>query len=53
MTLEGAGAYRAAFVTNSQGIAPVHRIDDTAFAVDTGLMELLARVYEETPGEPV
>ncbi|MET8711829.1 aminotransferase class IV family protein [Streptomyces sp. NPDC004735] len=53
VTLEGAGAYRAAFVTNSQGIAPVHRIDDTAFAVDTDLMELLARVYEDTPGEPV
>ena len=53
VTLEGLGEYRAAFVTNSQGIAPVHRIDDTAFAVDTDLMELLARVYEETPGEPV
>ncbi|WP_371606454.1 aminotransferase class IV family protein [Streptomyces sp. NBC_01213] len=53
VTLEEVGAYRAAFVTNSQGIAPVHRIDDIAFAVDEDLMELLARVYEDTSREPV
>ncbi|MFE4453203.1 aminotransferase class IV [Streptomyces sp. NPDC056796] len=53
VTLDGVGAYRAAFVTNSQGIAPVHRIDDTAFAVDEDLMGLLARVYDDAPRETV
>ncbi|MFJ8748659.1 aminotransferase class IV [Streptomyces sp. NPDC102441] len=49
VTLDGLGAYRAAFVTNSQGIAPVHRIDDRPFDVDEGLMKLLGRVYEDAP----
>ncbi|MEU0132448.1 aminotransferase class IV family protein [Streptomyces sp. NPDC006296] len=53
VTLEGLGAYRAAFVTNSQGIAPVHRIDDTPFPVDADLMALLARVYEDAPRDAV
>ncbi|MDF6021260.1 aminotransferase class IV [Streptomyces sp. JH34] len=53
VTLEGVGAYRAAFVTNSQGIAPVHRIDDITFAVDEDLMALLARVYDDAPRESV
>ncbi|MFJ8884055.1 aminotransferase class IV [Streptomyces sp. NPDC102402] len=53
VTLEGLGAYRAAFVSNSQGIAPVHRIDDTPFAVDEDLMNLLGQVYEDSPRESV
>lgn len=53
VTLDGLGAYRAAFVTNSQGIAPVHRIDDTPFDIDEDLMELLGRVYEDAPRETV
>lgn len=53
VTLDGLGAYRAAFVTNSQGIAPVHRIDGTPFAVDEDLMKLLGRVYEDAPRETV
>ncbi|MBM7439258.1 aminotransferase class IV family protein [Streptomyces sp. HB132] len=53
VTLDGLGAYRAAFVTNSQGVAPVHRIDDTPFDIDEDLMELLGRVYEEAPREAV
>ncbi|MEU1484464.1 aminotransferase class IV family protein [Streptomyces sp. NPDC005752] len=51
VTLDGLGAYGAAFVTNSQGIAPVHRIDDTPFDIDEDLMALLGRVYEEAPRE--
>ncbi|MER5981505.1 aminotransferase class IV family protein [Streptomyces sp. NPDC001787] len=46
VTLDGLGPYRAAFLTNSQGIAPVRRIDDTEFAVDEELMRRLAQVYE-------
>lgn len=53
VTLDGLGAFRAAFVTNSRGIAPVHRIDDRAFPVDAELMELLEKVYEDTPAELV
>ncbi|MEU1126098.1 aminotransferase class IV [Streptomyces sp. NPDC005899] len=53
VTLDGLGAYRAAFVTSSLGIAPVHRIDDTVFEVDEELMALLERVYDEAPADPV
>ncbi|WP_349253933.1 aminotransferase class IV [Streptomyces sp. BPTC-684] len=53
VTLGGLGAYRAAFVTNSQGIAPVAGIDDTAFAVDAELMETVWRLYAEVPWDAV
>ncbi|MFD9426116.1 MULTISPECIES: aminotransferase class IV family protein [unclassified Streptomyces] len=53
VTLDGLGAYRAAFVTNSQGIAPVRRIDDTEFAVDEELMGRLTKVYEDAPWDSV
>lgn len=53
VTLDGVGAYRAAFVSNSQGIAPVHRIDETPFAVDEDLMTLLGQVYDDSPRESV
>ncbi|GAA0623603.1 aminotransferase class IV [Streptomyces crystallinus] len=53
VALGGLGAYRAAFVTNSQGIAPVARIDDTAFTVDTELMETLWRLYAEVPWDAI
>ncbi|WP_031082684.1 aminotransferase class IV [Streptomyces sp. NRRL WC-3549] len=49
VTLEGLGAFRAAFVSNSQGIAPVHRIDDTSFAVDEALMKDLDQAYADAP----
>ncbi|MGW2279329.1 aminotransferase class IV family protein [Streptomyces sp. NPDC001770] len=53
VTLDGLGDFRAAFVTNSQGIVPVHRIDDRSFPVDAELMELLERVYGDAPADPV
>lgn len=53
VALDGVGAYRAAFVANSQGIAPVRRIDATPFAVDEGLMKMLGQVYEDSPCEAV
>ncbi|GHA92365.1 hypothetical protein GCM10010392_18540 [Streptomyces clavifer] len=53
VTLDGLGAYRAAFVTNSQGIAPVHRIDDTSFEVDVELMKHLGLVYDNVPPDTV
>ncbi|MFJ6612637.1 aminotransferase class IV family protein [Streptomyces sp. NPDC091289] len=50
---DGVGRYRAAFVCNSQGIAPVRRIDGTGFAVDEELMRELGAVYESTPADAV
>jgi branched-subunit amino acid aminotransferase/4-amino-4-deoxychorismate lyase len=49
VTLDGLDAYRAAFVTNSQGIAPVRRIDATEFAVDETLMKTVSEAYASTP----
>lgn len=46
---DGVGRYRAAFVCNSQGIAPVRRIDGTEFAVDEELMKHLDSVYGSAP----
>jgi branched-subunit amino acid aminotransferase/4-amino-4-deoxychorismate lyase len=45
--------YRAAFVTNARGIAPVARIDDVEMVVDTHLMETLASVYEAVPRDRI
>lgn len=53
VTLDGLGAYRSAFVTNSQGIAPVRRIDDTEFTVDEELMKRLEAAYERAPRDTV
>ncbi|MFJ5043182.1 aminotransferase class IV family protein [Streptomyces sp. NPDC088719] len=50
---DGVGRYPAAFICNSQGIAPVRRIDDTAFAVDEELMRELGAVYDGAPEETV
>ncbi|MCX5201350.1 aminotransferase class IV [Streptomyces sp. NBC_00237] len=53
LTLDGLGPYRAAFVTNSQGIAAVHRIGDTDFPVDEDLMKTLGAVYAAAPWDEV
>lgn len=53
VTLDGLGAYRAAFVTNTRGIAPVRRIDGTGFAVDEELMKTVMSVYGATPWDDV
>ncbi|MER5182195.1 aminotransferase class IV family protein [Streptomyces sp. NPDC002896] len=44
-------SYASAFVMNSQGIAPVRRIDDTDFTVDEKLMGALADLYASVPWE--
>jgi branched-subunit amino acid aminotransferase/4-amino-4-deoxychorismate lyase len=45
--------YRAAFVTNARGIAPVAQIDDVELAVDTGLMDAVTAVYDAVPWDPI
>ena len=45
--------YRAAFVTNARGIAPVAQIDDLELAVDTELMDAVTAVYQSVPWDPI
>jgi len=51
--LSDLGAYRAAFVTNSRGIVPVARIDETPMAVDQDLMRLVDEVYRAVPWDTI
>ncbi|MFJ1592497.1 aminotransferase class IV [Kitasatospora albolonga] len=44
VTLDGVGQYRSAFICNSQGMAPVRRIDDVEFAVDGEAEALMGRL---------
>lgn len=53
VTLDGLGAYRSAFITNSQGIAPVRRIDDNEFVVDGELMNRLEAAYGKAPWDSI
>lgn len=53
VTLRSLAGYRSAFLTNSRGIDPVHRIDDVAFTVDDALMKRLAALYEATAWDRV
>ncbi|MEY9856070.1 branched-subunit amino acid aminotransferase/4-amino-4-deoxychorismate lyase [Catenulispora sp. GAS73] len=53
VTLDDVATYRAAFVTNSQGVAPVSAIDGTPLAVDDDLMTTLYQVYESAPWDIV
>ncbi|MFH9263967.1 aminotransferase class IV family protein [Streptomyces sp. NPDC017546] len=50
---DGVGRYPAAFVCNSRGLAPVRRIDGTAFTVDEKLMRDLGAVYDAAPVDTV
>jgi branched-subunit amino acid aminotransferase/4-amino-4-deoxychorismate lyase len=43
----------AAFVTNSHGVAPVGRIDDTAIPVDPDLVKTVTGVYESVDWDPI
>ena len=45
VTLADLGRYRAAFVTNSTGIAPVSRIDETVFPGDATLLKTVTELY--------
>ncbi|RNL71040.1 aminotransferase class IV [Streptomyces sp. I6] len=47
------GGYPAAALVNSQGVAPVHRIGTTEFAVDEELMRRLAEAYAAVPWDRI
>lgn len=53
VTLDGLTAFRSAFLTNSQGIAPVRRIDDIEFTVDEELMKRIGQAYDRAPWDTV
>lgn len=56
VTLDGLGGYRVAFVCNSQGIAPVRRIDAAEFTVGgeaEGVMGRLESAYRSAPEDSV
>ncbi|WP_069860628.1 aminotransferase class IV family protein [Streptomyces malaysiensis] len=46
ITLADLSSYRSAFLTNSQGFAPVRRIDEVEYTVDAGLMRQVGEVYD-------
>jgi branched-subunit amino acid aminotransferase/4-amino-4-deoxychorismate lyase len=46
-------AFRGAFVTNARGIAPVGRIDDVEFVIDTDLTAAVAAVFASVPWDPI
>ncbi|NUK59106.1 aminotransferase class IV family protein [Streptomyces lunaelactis] len=46
VTLADLPSYEAAFITNSQGFAPVRRIDDVEYAVDEELMRTVTAAYD-------
>lgn len=46
-------SFRAAFVTNARGIAPVAQIDGLELAVDTELMDRVVAVYEGVTWDPI
>lgn len=45
--------FRAAFVTNSHGIAPVTLVDDVDVPVDAHLMKTLDEIYETVPWDRI
>ncbi|GAA1290902.1 aminotransferase class IV [Saccharothrix xinjiangensis] len=49
--LEEVGRYRAAFLANSRGVAPVSRVGDVGFAVDEGVTARLRAAYDAVPGD--
>ncbi|MGW7364105.1 aminotransferase class IV [Streptomyces sp. NPDC054841] len=53
VTLADLASYSAAFLMNSQGLAPVRRIDCTEFAVDEGLMKRVREAYEGVPWDEI
>ena len=49
----GLRSFRAAFVTNARGIAPVGQIDDLSLPVDGTLLVTLTEAYESAGWDPI
>lgn len=46
-------SFAGVFVTNSEGIAPVGRVDELSLPVNMDLIERLAQVYQSVPWDPI
>jgi branched-subunit amino acid aminotransferase/4-amino-4-deoxychorismate lyase len=53
VTLADLPSYRAAFVSNSIGVAAVRRIDDVDYGVDADLMRMLSAAEASIPWDPI
>ena len=51
--VSGLHSFRAAFVTNARGIAPVGQIDDLSLPVDGTLLATLTGAYESAGWDPI
>jgi branched-subunit amino acid aminotransferase/4-amino-4-deoxychorismate lyase len=51
--LSGLRSFRAAFVTNARGIAPVGQIDDVSLPVDGTLLATLTEAHESAGWDPI
>lgn len=47
------GSFDGAFITNSRGIVPVGRIDDTIIPTDVELVSTVTRLFDAAPWDPV
>ena len=47
------GSFHGAFITNSRGIAPVGRIDETTLPLDAELMSTVMRTFGAAPWDPI
>lgn len=47
------GSFDGAFITNSRGIAPVGRIDQTILPTDAELVSTVTRVFDAAPWDPI
>jgi branched-subunit amino acid aminotransferase/4-amino-4-deoxychorismate lyase len=52
VTLSDLPTLEAAFLTNSQGIVAVARIDEARFPVHSPIIEAVTEVYERAPWDP-
>jgi branched-subunit amino acid aminotransferase/4-amino-4-deoxychorismate lyase len=46
-------SFAGVFVTNSEGIAPVGRVDELSLPVNMDLIDWLAQVYQSAPWDPI
>lgn len=46
-------SFRATFVTNSLGVAPVSQVDDQVLTADPGFVRALAEAYDSVPWDPI
>lgn len=51
--VQNLASFDGAFLSNSHGVAAVHRIDDTPLPIDAARMKEVVDAYESAPWEPI